>query len=291
MRLKTLLSIAIPMMLALAVFAQDAKPAPRAGAPALPSEQTVNEFLRHMFGYDPALKWQIAKIDASPEGMPEVFALIQNGQQSQTVRFYIAPDGKHAILGDVVPFGADPFADSRAILAKVDGPSRGPANAQVTIVEFGDLQCPSCKQAQPIVDKLMADNPDARFVFANFPLNMHPWAFKAATYADCIARANPDAFWKFAEATYAAQETITPETADAKLTSLATNAGADGTKTAACAATAETKARVDASIKLGLEAGVTGTPTLFFNGRKVQNVTGTPYDFLNRLAKFNALGK
>jgi protein-disulfide isomerase len=257
-------------------------------APTVPTEAAANDFLRHMFGYDPTLHWQVTKIDLSAEGLPEVYAIISNAQQQQQpLHFYIAPDGKHAIIGEFMPFAADPFAETRAILAKADGPSRGPANAKMTIIEFGDLQCPSCKQAQPIVDKLIADNPDARFVFQNFPLQMHPWAFKAASYADCIARANVDAFWKFAESTYDAQSTITPETADAKLTDLATKAGADGPKAAACAASSETKARVEASIKLGLQAGVTGTPTLFFNGRKVSNVTGTPYDFLNRLAKFN----
>lgn len=289
MRLKILLSIAMLMIFTGLAAAQETKPVP--AGPPLPSEQTVNEFLRHMFGYDPAIKWQVARIDVSPEGMPEVFAIVQNGPQSQTVRFYIAPDGKHAILGETVPFGADPFAEARAILAKADGPARGPANAPVTIVEFGDLECPSCKQAQPTVEKLLVDNPSARFVFQNFPLPQHPWAFKAASYGDCIARLSPDAFWKFARTTYDAQETITPETADAKLTDLAARAGADGPKAAACAATPETKARVEASIKLGQQAGVTGTPTLFFNGRKVGNVAGTPYDFLNRLAKFNAEAK
>lgn len=260
----------------------------QAAAPPLPSEATVGDFLRHMFGYDPTLKWQVAKIDLSPEGLPEVYAVISNAQQQQQpVHFYIAPDGKHAILGEVMPFAADPFAEARGVLAKADGPARGPANAKMTIVEFGDLQCPSCKQAQPIVDKLIADNPDARFIFQNFPLPMHPWAYKAASYADCIARATPDAFWKFAQGAYDAQSNITPETADEKLTDLAVKSGADGPKTAACAAAPETKARVDASINLGRQAGVTGTPTLFFNGRRVSNVSGTPYDFLNRLAKFN----
>ena len=281
MKVKIVLLI---VLLSTAVLAQEAKP-------ALPTEQTVNEFMRHMFGYDPAIKWQVGKIDLSPEGLPEVFAILQNGPQSQSAHFYITPDGTHALVGDLIPFGADPFAATRAILAKAEGPTRGPANAAVTIYEFGDLQCPSCKQAQPTIDKLLADNPDDRFVFVNFPLTMHPWAFKAASYADCIARANPDAFWKFAASTYDAQSTITPETADAKLTELATAAGTAGARIAACAATPETKSRVDASIKLGEQAGVGGTPTLFFNGRKVGNVAGTPYDLLNKLAKFNAEAK
>ena len=288
MKLK-ITTIAISFLLAAAALAQGAKPGAN---PQLPSEQTVNEFLRHMFGYDPALKWQIAKIDVSPEGLPEVFVVLQNGPQSQTMRFYVTPDGKHAISGDMAPFAADPFASTRAVLAKADGPSKGPANAPVTIVEFGDLECPSCKQAQPVIDKLLAENPNVRFVFQQFPLTqIHPWALKASSYADCIARSNPAAFWKFALSTYDAQAAITPENAEAKLAELATSAGADASKTAACAATSETKAHVDASIQLGVDAGVTGTPTLFFNGRKVSNVSAATYDFMNKLAKFNPEAK
>jgi len=288
----SLLKFMIVLMLSAVAFAQTkpaASPAPSAG---VPSEQTVNDFLRHMFGYDAALQWKVTKIGISPEGMPEVFALVQNGPQSQTVHFFIAPDGNHAIIGDVVPFGADPFAPARAVLAKADGPARGPAAAAVTIVEFGDLQCPSCKQTQPIIDKLIADNPGARFVFENFPLvQIHPWAFKASSYADCVARADGAAFWKFMQGTYEVQETVTVENADAKLTEVATKAGVDGAKAATCAATPETKARVEAAVKLGLDAGVTGTPTLFINGRKISNVAGMPYDYLNKLAKFSPEAK
>ena len=291
MTTKRLMMLLAAIAITVAAFAQNAPPASVTSA-TLPSEQTVNDFMRHMFGYDPSIKWQIAKIGVSPEGMPEVFAIVTNAQQqNQSVHFYVAPDGKHAILGETVPFGADPFADTRAILAKADGPARGPANAGVTIVEFGDLQCPSCKQAQPIIEKLLTDNPNVRFVFQNFPLPQHPWALRAAEFGDCIAKASPAAFWKFAQSTYDEQNTITPETADARLTELATKAGADGAKAAACALTPETKARVDASLKLGRDAGVTGTPTLFFNGRKVGNVTGIPYEFLNHLAKYNADAK
>ena len=283
MKLK-ITTIAISILLGVPTFAQATKPAAN---PQLPSEQTVNEFMRHMFGYDPSLKWQVSKIDVSPEGMPEVYVVVQNGQVSQTMRFFVMPDGKHAISGEIIPFSTDPFASTRAVLAKADGPAKGPANAAVTIIEFGDLECPSCKQAQPVVDKLLADNPDVHFIFQNFPLTqIHPWAFRASSFADCIARSNAAAFWKFAQITYDAQSTITPENADTRLTELANLSGADGAKIAGCAVTPETKARVEASLQLGIDAGVTGTPTLFINGRKVQNVTGTPYEVLNRMAKF-----
>ena len=89
------------------------------------------------------------------------------------------------------------------------------------IVEFGDLQCPACKAAQPTIEALIAAEPNARFVFQNFPLEMHNWAAKGAAYADCLGRASNDAFWKFVSKTYETQSDITAANADEKLTALA----------------------------------------------------------------------
>jgi len=125
----------------------------------------------------------------------------------------------------------------------VNGVARGPENAPVTIVEFSDLQCPHCKQAQPTITKLLADEPNARFVFQQFPLPSHDWAAKAASYADCIGRSNPDAFWKFVDATYNAQTEITAANADEKLKGLADSSGATSADVSACATTPETKSQ------------------------------------------------
>ena len=90
-------------------------------------------------------------------------------------------------MGDIIPFGAKPFDPVKKELEKgITGPSRGPKDAPVTIVEFGDLQCPACKAAQPAIEALIAAEPSARFVFQNFPLEMHNWAAKGAAYADCV---------------------------------------------------------------------------------------------------------
>lgn len=265
------------------------------GTGNLPSKQTVEAFLQKWFGYDTSVKFDVVNIKASEDpSLAYVLVRATNGQgQQQALPLYVTPDGKHAITGEILPFGTDPFAPVMSKLrGSLNGATRGAADSKVLIVEFGDLECPSCKQAQPVIDKLLADNPGVRFIFQNFPLTqIHPWALKASSYADCIARSNPAAFWKFAQTTYEAQAAITPENADAKLAELATTAGMDAAKVSACAATPETKAHIDASTQMGIDAGVNGTPTLFFNGRRVANVTGTPYDFLNKLAKFNPEGK
>jgi len=270
-----------------------AKPAAKLGTHAtadLPSEATVDSFLHQQFGYQADLTWKISGIRPSPvEGLAEVTVVLASPQGQQLTKFYVAPDGKHALVGEIIPFGAKPFDPAKTLLEKgISGPERGPKNAPVTIVEFGDLQCPACKAAQPTIEALVAAEPNARFVFQNFPLEMHNWAAKGAAYADCVGRASNDAFWKFVSKTYETQSDITAETADEKLTAIAEGAGVKGAEIAACALKPETKAHVDASIALGKSVDVTGTPTLYINGRKVGSFDPRMTDVYKGLVEFAA---
>ena len=270
-----------------------AKPATKLGTHAtadLPSEAVVDSFLHQQFGYQADLTWKISSIKPSiVAGLAEVTVVLASPQGQQFTKFYVAPDGQHALVGDIIPFGAKPFDPAKQKLEKgITGPERGPKDAPVTIVEFGDLQCPACKAAQPTIEALVAAEPNARFVFQNFPLEMHNWAAKGAAYADCVGRASNDAFWKFVSKTYETQSDITAENADEKLTALADGAGLKGADIAACAAKAETKAHVDASIALGKSVEVTGTPTLYINGRKVGSFDPRMSDVYKSLVEFAA---
>jgi protein-disulfide isomerase len=269
-----------------------AKPAHSAAASGnLPTEATVDSFLHETFGYEAELTWKISSIKPSPiPELAEVTVVLASPQGQQLTRFYVAPDGQHALAGDIIPFGAKPFDPARRLLEKgITGPARGPKDAPVTIVEFGDLQCPACKAAQPTIEALVTAEPNARFVFQNFPLEMHNWAAKGAAYADCVGRASNDAFWKFVSKTYETQSDITAENADEKLTALADGTGVKGADIAACAAKPETKARVDASIELGKSVDVTGTPTLYINGRRVGSFDPHYSDTYKQLVEFAAM--
>jgi protein-disulfide isomerase len=285
-------NILIYLLLSVGAMAQQ-KPASSAGNapsvdPLLPSEATVNSFLKQTFGYDESVQWKIAAIKPSNNGLAEVDVVLHTSQGQQYTRLFVTPDGKHAVVGDVIPFGSRPYEDAhRELASKANGPHMGPANASITIVEFSDLQCPHCKDAQPAVDKLMAAHPDVHLVFQNFPLPSHNWAFKAASYADCVARANNDAFWKFLHSVYEAQPQITEANADEKLTGLADAAGVKGADTAACAAKAETATRVRSSVELGKTVEVESTPTFFINGRRINNLAGLTPEFLDKLLAFH----
>ena len=294
-------ALLLALALAVAVFAaaqakpkpeqpSTAHPAPAADTTTLPSEETINAFLHQTFGYDSSVSWRILSVKpAVVRGLAEVNVLFVNPQGQQSTTFYVSGDGNHAVVGEIIPFGAKPFAAAQNKLkAGVNGIARGPENAPVMIVEFSDLECPHCKQAQPVVDKLLNDEPNVRFVFQHFPLPMHSWAAKAADFADCVGRRNNAAFWKFIEGTYSAQSEITDANVQEKLTAIATNSGVNGGEIAACAAQPDTRTRVEKSISLGKALDVTGTPSLFINGRKISNITGTPYEVLKNLVEFAA---
>jgi protein-disulfide isomerase len=267
-----------------------ASPAAADKAASLPSEATVDSFLQQTFGYQPDLSWKISGIrPAGVAGLAEITVVLANQQGQQLMRFYATPDGEHAIFGDIVPFGARPFDPAKKVLEKgLTGPARGPKDAPVTIVEFGDLQCPACKAAQPTIEALVAAEPNARFVFQNFPLQMHNWAAKGAYYADCVGRVSNDAFWKFIAKAYERQAEITAENVDEKLPAIADGTGVKGADIAACAAKPETKARVDASLELGKAVEVTGTPTLFINGRKIGSFDAQLLEVYKSLVEFAA---
>jgi protein-disulfide isomerase len=279
-----LLRLSVLLLLAVVAAAQEKT------STNLPSEETVNSFLQQTFGYDSTVTWKITAIKPSiAAGLAEVDVVLSNSQGQSATTLYVTPDGKHALTGDILPFGAKPYQPAKeALLKGVNGPSRGPDKAPVTIVEFSDLQCPHCKDAQPVIDKLLTEEPNARFVFQNFPLPSHNWAAKAANYADCIGRSSKDAFWKFVQGTFDAQSSITEANADEKLTAIADTAGVKGAEMATCAAKADTKTRVEQSVALGQSVGVTGTPTVFVNGRRIGNVVGLPPEVLKGLVEFAA---
>jgi protein-disulfide isomerase len=158
----------------------------------------------------------------------------------------------------------------------------------VTIVEFSDMQCPHCAKASPQVEQLLALEPDAHFVFQNFPLPSHDWAEKAAGYVDCVGRDSKDAVWKFIAKTFEDQSNITQSNADEKLKAIATAAGANADEVAACAVKPDTKARIEASLALGKSVGVNGTPAVFINGR---NAGGASLEVQRKMVVFEASQK
>ncbi len=295
-RIRILLILALALASISSMAQQPAAAAAKSasGAPpasALPSEATVNAFLKKMFGWDANLTWKVIQIRASEAaGISEATVVFSTPQGQQGEHIYITADQKHAFTGELIPFGADPFAEARKDLQAANGPSHGPKDATLTIVEFGDLQCPACKVAQPNINKLMEEEPKARLVFQNFPLEtLHNWAMTGAKYVDCLGRQNDVAVWKFIGLVYDHQSEVTAENVNQMLKGYVKEAGGDPDAVAACVAKPETEKRVRESAALGEKLAVTSTPTFFVNGRRLvgfgSNVT---YDIVKEMADFYA---
>jgi protein-disulfide isomerase len=277
------------------VSAQSPAPAPKkdaVGKPTLsdailPGKDDVDAALKRTFGYDPSITWEI--YDIRPSIIPGMAEVLVSVNKQPASHIYLSPDRENAIIGNMIPFGPNPFAPARAKLQAVDGPAKGPQTPVIYIIEFSDLECPHCKAAQPVLEKLAADFPQVRYVFQQFPLpaSLHPWAMKAAEYSDCAAHAdNKEAFWKYTDSIFENQGGIALATADDKLKELATAAGLNAQQIAACAATPATEARIKKSMDLGQALEINETPTVFINGRRVQSIASIPYDQLKGLVQF-----
>ena len=269
------------------------KPDPANFTSATPTKELVNAFLQTSWGYDDTRIWQVQAVLKTPvEGISKVVVFVgdKTGKVKPTaLLFFYLPDGKHIIAGDdVIPFGENPFADFRVQLQqRADGPYRGSANKDLELVEFADFQCPHCKDAQANMEKLAVDFPKARIVFQTFPLErIHPASKTAAAYGVCVTRqGGSNAFFQFASAVFDGQDGLaTTDGATMTLKSAVTKAGLDPVKIAACAETPETKAVVDASIKLALDMNINQVPTLMVNGRQVP--ANAPYETIKQIVAY-----
>ena len=141
---------------------------------------------------------------------------------------------------------------------------QGPATAPVTLVEYGDYECPFCGQAHPIVTALRRHFGDRlRFAFRHFPLTqMHPHAKSAAEAAE--AAAAQDAFWPMHDMLYEHQSALDRN----NLVRYAATLNLDVDRFARELATGVYAPRVREHFMSGVRSGVNGTPTFFINGRR-----------------------
>lgn len=258
-----------------------------------PTTAEVNAFLKAAWGYNANRIWSVAAIEktAAP-GVARVVVFAADKMEPGKVsrnEFFITPDGKHAIAGGVVDFGAHPFDARRTLmLQKAEGPGEGAAGNGLMLVVFSDLLNKRSKEAQDTVNNLMRDIPQARIVFENLPADGSPYALHAAEEGVCVRKAKGDAaFFTYAHAMFSKQNALSVTTLQPALDAAIAAAGADPKSVDACAATPEAKADVEASIALAGAAGVDAAPALVANGR-VLPPTEVSYDSLKRIIAYQA---
>lgn len=150
----------------------------------------------------------------------------------------------------------------------------GPSDAPVTLVEYGDYECPFCAEADAIVKRLQATLGDKlQFVFRNFPLTtVHPHAQEAAEAAESAGAQGK--FWEMHDAIYQHQQDLST----AALLRLGSSVGVDAARMKSDLESGAFDERVYADFMSGVRSGVSGTPSFFINGVRYDG--GWDYDTL-----------
>ncbi|MFN3198100.1 MAG: DsbA family protein [Bradymonadia bacterium] len=164
------------------------------------------------------------------------------------------------------PRKANPKADDKSIYKVPVGASyaKGPADAQVTIVEFSEFQCPFCSRVNPTMAKIQQEYGDkVRIVFKHNPLPFHKDAFPAALASEAAGKQGK--FWEMHDKLFANQKALKAD----NLNAYATELGLDMGKFKADMADKTLEAKVKADMALAQQIGARGTPNMFINGRKV----------------------
>ena len=235
-------------------------------------EKKVEAFLRKLYAWGPSFRVKVGPLkDAAVHGFYEVPVEVTVGQQSDSAVIYVSKDGRYLLRGDLQDMSADPLAAVRSLIHLANNPSKGPGDARVTVVEYSDFQCPSCRQLHQTLRAILPAYPQVRFVFKDFPLvQFHPWAMTAAIAGRCAYQHSPDAFWKLHDAIFDNQDAISPENVWQKMADFAGQvAGLDSNAFHTCMAAQEPSQAVLENIKEGQGLKVANTPTVFVNGRRI----------------------
>ena len=158
---------------------------------------------------------------------------------------------------------AEPLVDLAADVDPTRDHVRGPIDAPVTVVEYGDFQCPYCGQAEPVIRELLAGFGDVRYVWRHLPLNdVHNHAQIAAEAAE--AAAAQDAFWPLHDMLLAHQDSLRPR----DLLGYAEQLGLDVDRFSEHIHKRAGATRIAEDVDSAGLSGITGTPTFFVNGRR-----------------------
>lgn len=159
--------------------------------------------------------------------------------------------------------GAEPLTDLYLDVDPERDHTRGPDEAPVTIVEYGDFECPFCGQAEPVIRELLADYGDLRYVWRHLPLNdVHLTAQLAAEASE--AAADQGAFWEMYDVLLTHQDDLQPK----DLVRYAEQLGLDVEQFTDALRQRAGAARVAEDVDGADLSGVSGTPTFFINGRR-----------------------
>ena len=199
----------------------------------------------------------MARIDQWIERVGNLFAIAASATALAVAGFVMVP----RIARPAAATNKDPIAITDWGRLVAQGHRNGPDNARVTIIEFGDYQCPACRAWQPHIDAVRSEFPEeVAFVYLHYPLSYHQFAYAAARAAECADAQG--AFWPFHRLLYTEDNWF-----GSALLKLAADAGvANLEKFNACISGNGKVDRIEADRKAAEQLESDGTPIVIING-------------------------
>lgn len=239
-----------------------------------PSE--ITQVVREQFKLHADLS--VTATDLTPSKFPGFLTTkvtASDGTHTNTLPFFVTDDKKFMTLSnDIYRLNVDPRKEVLRTIVLKDQPTQGPANAPVTIVEYADLECPSCARMHQYLesDFMPKYGSKVRLVFKEFPLPMHEWSRFGAIANECAYQMDPSKFVPYRTLIFQHQNDVDAVQADSAqvrelLLSYGQQVGLDRAKLGVCYDSQASKARVEAGRQEGEDLGVNQTPTFYIDGR------------------------
>lgn len=197
-----------------------------------------------------------------------------NAGKKSTLDAYVTSDHKFLVLGNIYDLSVDPRTKALRTLILQNQPETGPKNAPVTIVEFADLECPTCAHAHEYLEKTILPmyKDKVRVIFKEFPLQYHEFAMPAAIADQCGYRINPALYLPYRTLIFQHQgefEAIKANQSAVRdlLLNIGQQAGIDKMQLAGCMDSKASLPPIQADMKEAAALDVNSTPTFFINGR------------------------
>ena len=245
----------------------------RADDRAAYDRSSLETLVRYLLLWGPEVKLDFEAPRPSPiAGYKEVRVRATYGEGSQTETLFVSDDGKRVIQGSVYDVNRDPFRRVAERISLQNQPRRGPPNAPLALVVFSDFECPMCRR---LADDLKSNvektyRGQASIYFKDLPLAArHPWAVEAAVAGRCVFHQNPEAFWAYHDWIFAHQSEITLDKFREHALTAIQSTSINREKLVSCMDSRETEPEIKESQREASDLGVSGTPTVFLNGRKM----------------------
>lgn len=194
---------------------------------------------------------------------------VQDNGNTSSTKVFITKDGRYTVVGSIYDLTIDPRKEAEQTISMVNQPTVGPANAPVTIVEFADLECPTCAEMQQFIEHTLLPKygNKIRIVFKELPLvAIHHWALQAAIANECGYQLNPADYFRFRSIIFESQGMINADNIRTLLLDFGQRAGLNRAKLSQCMASKASLPRVEKDLKEAEKLGLNSTPTLFING-------------------------